>query len=253
MKEFNYDMINRYLDAEMTAEEQHTFELQMQQDPDLRTEVVLIKDVNATLKIKLHPAENELALRNTLKEMKAEYFETRGAKAKIIPLSQRRWMTAIAAMFIMALLLTIWQPWKREDLYQQYAAIQMPGIAERGPAADSLLKSAVENFNNKKFAEAIPVFETVLNNSIRDSAGVKNRFIQYYYAIALLQNDEVKKSRSQLEDLIYSASIFRNDATYYMALSYLKEKNTAACKEWLNKIPTDTEAWFKAQKLKQKL
>ena len=247
MKEFDYDIINRYLDGEMSAEEQKAFELQMLQDADLQNEVELLRDVHATLKIKLHPDESELALRSSLKEMNAEYFSNKAEQAMVVPLYRRKWMPAIAAVFVLALLLTVWQPWKKEDLYKQYAAIQMPGIGERGTTADSLLKQAVENFNNKKFAEAIPDFEAVL----RDSA--KNNFVQYYYAIALLQNNQTEKSRTEFTALYNGVSLFKYDAAFYMALSYLKEKNKAACKDWLNKIPTDAGPYSKAQELFKKL
>jgi len=247
MKEFDYDMINRYLDGEMNAEELKAFEAAMQQDAELKNEVELLKDVQSTLKIKLHPGENETALRNSLQEMNADFFTNKTEQAKVIPLSRRRWMTAVAAVFVLALMLTVWQPWKKEDLYQQYAAIQMPAIAERGATTDSLLKKAVENFNNKKFEEAIPAFETFL----KDSA--ENSFVQYYYAVALLQNGNIEKARIQLTALYNGASIFKNDAAFFMALSYLKEKNKAVCKDWLNKIPTDNAAWFKAQELLKKL
>ena len=69
MKEFDYDMINRYLEGEMNGEEMNAFEEQMQQDAELQNEVALIKDVNETLKIKLHPysslhPDNGLSYRN---------------------------------------------------------------------------------------------------------------------------------------------------------------------------------------------
>ena len=240
-------MINRYLDGEMNAEELKAFVLQMQQDADLQSEVELLKDVQSTLKIKLHLGKNETALHNSLQEMNAEFFLNKAKQAKIIPLSRRKWMTAIAAVFVLALLLTVWQPWKKEYLYKQYADIQMPGIAERGATTDSLLKSAVENFNNKKFAEAVAAFETVL----KDSA--ENSFVQYYYAIALLQNNNIEKARTLFTALYNGGSIFKNDAAFYMALSYLKEKNKAVCKDWLNKIPADNATWFKAQELLKKL
>jgi hypothetical protein len=243
MKELDYDMINRYLDGEMNAEELKTFEAAMLQNADLKNEVELLRDVHATLKIKLHPGEDETTLRNSLREMNAEFFSGRSEQAKVIPLNRRKWMTVIAAVFVLALLLTVWQPWKKEDLYMQYADVQMPGIAKRGAASDSLLQSAVENFNNKKFAEAIPAFETVL----KDSAG--NSFVQYYYAIALLKNHQTERSRIELTLLYNGNSLFKYDAAFYMALSYLKEKNNAACKDWLNKIPADAGPYGKAQEL----
>lgn len=247
MKEFDYDMINRYLDGEMNVEERISFEEAMQQDADLNNEVELLRDVNASLKMKLHPDEKETGFRNSLKEMNAEFFGNETQQAKIIPLSRRRWITAVAAVLIMAVLLTVWQPWKKEDLYIQYADIQMPGIAERGATTDSLLKQAVQNFNNKKFADAIPDFETVLKDSSQ------NALVQYYYAIALLQNDDIGKARLQLTLLCNGTSLFKYDAAFYMALSFLKEKNMAACKEWLNKIPAGTGAYTKAQDLLKKL
>ena len=247
MKEFDYDMINRYLEGEMNGEEMNAFEEQMQQDAELQNEVALMKDVNETLKIKLHPGENEQALRNSLQGISAEYFSKETKETKIILFRQRRWITAAAAVLIMALILTVWQPWKKEDLYKQYASIQMPGIAERGIPADSLLKPAVENFNNKKFAAAIPSFESILKD---DS---QNAFVQYYYAIALLQNGETQKSRTQLAGLYNGMSLFKYDAAFYIALSYLKEKNKPGCKEWLNKIPADAGVYDKAMELLKNL
>ena len=247
MKEFDYDIINRYLDGELNAAEDKAFETQMQQDTELQNEVELTRDVQATLKMKLNPGENETALRKSFKEMNEEFFTNRSEQAKIIPLIRRKWMTAVAAIFIIALVLTVWQPWKKEDLYKQYAAIQMPGIAERGAAADSLLKMAVENFNNKRFAEAIPFFEIILKDSSQ------NTFVQYYYAVALLQNNQTEKSRIQLTELYNGTSLFKYDAAFYLALSYLKEKNKTECREWLNKIPTDAALYNKAQKLLKKL
>ena len=247
MKEFDYDMINRYLDGEMKPDEVKAFEILIQEDVDLLNEVKLVRDVNATLKMKLHPGENEISLRNSFEELNAEFFTGKVVTAKIIPLRRRIWMTAVAAVFVMGLILTVWQPWENKDLYKQYAAIQMPGVAERGAAADSLIKLAVKHFNNKKFKAAIPSFEIILKDSS------KNTFVQYYYAIALLEDGEIEKSRIQLIDLFEGVSLFKYDAAFYMALSYLKEKNKPLCKDWLNLIPADTAPYNKAQELLKKL
>ena len=247
MKNFDHDMISRYLDGELNEDERKAFEVQIQLDADLKNEVELTKDVIETLKIKLHPGESESALRNTLQEVSDDYFSKNSRRIKIIPFRRYRWIAAAAAVLIFTLMLTVWSPWQKEDLYNQYASIQMPGIAERGTATDSLLKMAVENFNNKKFGEAIPAFETILKESSQ------NTFVQYYYAIALLQNDQTKRSRDQLTELYNGTSLFKYDAAFYLALSYLKEKDKTACKDWLNKIPSDAGVYDKAQELLKKL
>ena len=54
--------------------------------------------------------------------------------------------------------------------------------------------------------------------------------------------------------ILYSrVSLFKYDAAFYMALSYLKEKNKPGCKEWLNKIPADAGPYSNAQELLKKL
>lgn len=247
MKEFDYDIINRYLDEELSPEEIKAFEEQMQQDEDLLNEVELIREINATLKMKLHTDENEIALRRSLKENSMDHFYKKPEPAKIIPLNRRRWMVAAAAVLITALILTVWFPWDKEDLYKQYASIQMPAVAERGAADDHLLRSATKNFNDGKFTEAIPFFESVLKDNSQNS------FAKYYYAIALLQSGQTEKSRTHLNELYNGASLFQYDAAFYTALSYLREKDKNNCKVWLNKIPATADAYTKAQELLKKL
>ena len=250
MKEFDHDMINRYLDGEMNADETGAFEEQMQQDADLKNEVRLFREVNETLKMKLYPDENETALKNTMEQMRGTYFSGENIvekpTAKIIPFRRTRWLAAAAAVLIMVVTLTVWQPWQK-DLYQQYASIEMPASAERGGPADVQLKQAREYFNNKKFASSIPLFKAILKDDLQ------NTYVEYYYAIALLQNGEIENSRKELTALYNGTSLFRYDAAFYIALCYLKEKNKNTCREWLNKIPADVGVYGKAQELLKKL
>ena len=252
MKVFDHDMISRYLDGELKGEELNTFEVQLRQDMDLQNEVDLVKELNMTLKMKWYPDENEQALAGTMKERRREYFplatHSNQSKAKIIPMRRFRWVAAAAAILIGVIMLTIWSPWKKEDLYQQYAAIEMPGIAERGGPADSLLKQATNYFNNKRFAETLPLFETILKNDSQYT------YVHYYYAIALLESGQTERSRNELSRLFNGSSVFHDDAAFYMALSYLKEKDKTNCKIWLNKIPAaNAVVYSKAQELLKKL
>jgi hypothetical protein len=243
MSAFDHDTISRYLDGEMNAEEQKAFEEQMQQDADLKKEVELFKEVNETLKMKLHPDESESALRNTLEEMRDQYFQS---KTKVVSFNRFRWMAVAASILIAVVSLTIWAPWKK-DLYKQYAYIKMPGVEERGAPGDSLLKQVADDFNKKKYAETVRSFEIVLKND------PQNSFLHYYYAIALQLNGEIEKSRSEFLPLYNGSSSFKYGAAFYMALSYLKEKDKTTCKEWLDKIPADADMYGKAQELLKKL
>jgi cytochrome c-type biogenesis protein CcmH/NrfG len=240
----DYDKISRYIDDEMDAGERKSFEEQLQHDAELRKETELYKEINDTLKYKLQADEEEKGLRNTLEEMNDLHF---GSKAKIIPLKKYRlWIASAAAIAVIAVLTMLWAPWKK-DLYKQYAYIEMPPVAERGVPADSLLKQGTSNFNEKKFKAASSSFEAILKND------PQNAYVQFYYAIALLESGQIEESRTEFTGLYNGASLFKYDAAFYMALSYLKEKNKTACREWLNKIPADANIHNKAQKLLKKL
>ena len=83
MKEFDHDMITRYLEGEMNEGETRAFETQMQGDADLKNVVELYRDVNQTLKMKLHPGEKESALRNTLGDMRSDFFSTKTTEERV--------------------------------------------------------------------------------------------------------------------------------------------------------------------------
>ena len=63
----------------------------------------------------------------------------------------------------------------------------------------------------------------------------------------------IENARKELMIVYNGVSSFKYDAAFYLALSYLKEKNKADCKNWLNKIPADAGIYNKAQELLKKI
>ena len=248
MSAFDYDRISLYVDGGMTPEEQKAFEEEMHKDEALKKEVELYLEVNTSLKIQLHPDEGETALRTTLEEMNDQYFSSGKQKARVIPFRPlNRWMAAAAAVLIIAAAgILFWSPWKK-DLYKQYAYTEMPSVTERGEPGDSLLKEVTENFNNKKYSQTLSLFEAILKI---DSQSV---YIHYYYGIALQEDDQFEKSRTELTPLYTGHSLFKYEAAFYMALSYLKQKDKDSCREWLEKIPASAAVFNKAQQLLKNL
>jgi hypothetical protein len=243
MSTHDYEIISRYVDGEMDAGEMKAFEELLQRDAELRNEVSLYKEVNGTLKSKLHPSKEELALRSTLEQMNGQYFKP---QAKVVTMRQKSWWSAAAVAAVLVIATMIWAPWK-QDLYRQYAAIEMTTAAERGAPEDSLLVKATRDFNEKRFREAIPSLQALIRS---DST---NTYTRFYYGIALLEVGQAEKSRQEMAQLFNGTSIFRYDAAFYIALSYLKENNKAVSKEWLQKIPADAGIYAKAQELSGKL
>jgi hypothetical protein len=247
MSALDYEKISRYVDGEMTGDELDAFEQLLLLDNELKKEVDQYREVNDTLKSKLFPDNDELAFRQTLEGFQQEYFKR---QTKVIPIDKHRrkymkWIAAAAAVAIIVVMAT-WWPWKA-DLYQEYAPIKMASVALRGTKSDTLLQKATEKFNRKEYADAIPLLESL------KQIEPENAYNRFYFAIALLESNQIARSRQEFNALYQGTSLFRYDAAFYIGLSYLKEKDERNCKEWLMKIPSDADIYSKAQSLLKRL
>jgi tetratricopeptide (TPR) repeat protein len=246
MKAFDYDKINRYIDGDMTPEEARAFEMEMSADPELQQEVKIYQEVNETLRIKLYPDEGELALRSTLSELESSYFTSGGKVVSLKQKNYKKWLALAASLVLILAVLSIWSPWKK-DLYRQYAYHKMPGVEVRGAPVDSLLKKAAGEFNDKNFGASLPYFKSILEQE------PENSFARFYMGIALLESGQPGTARQEFTRLYNGNSVFKYEAAYYYALSYLKEKDKEKAREWLLKIPGDAPNYNKVLELLEKL
>ena len=74
-----------------------------------------------------------------------------------------------------------------------------------------------------------------------------------YCGISLIETGHSEEARNYLLKVFNGESVFKYDAGFYIALSYLKEKKEKECIAWLKKIPADASNYDKAQELIQKL
>ena len=120
-------------------------------------------------------------------------------------------------------------------------------VAERGAGKQTQLEKAAEYYNHKEFKAAGDLL------SKEYEAHPKNSQAAFYYAITLIQNKQEGKARAILQELYKGESVFKYDAAWYMALSYVKVKDKVNAKAWLDKIPVGTSNYAKAMELKGKL
>jgi tetratricopeptide (TPR) repeat protein len=242
MHTYNHEDIARYTTGEMTGTELQTFEEVLAQDRALQESVAAYRDVLHTLQYKLVPDEQDAAFKATLRTMNGEYFG--GKKTKVVPLY--KWIGGAVAAAVV--LLMIWlQPWGQQDLYQQYAQVQMVAAAERGNETDTLLQQATLLFNQGNYAGAQPYLEAAI------ASQPANALTSFYYAVTLIATNEPVKARALLAPIYEGTSVVKYDAAFFMALSYLKEKDVAACRQWLEKIPEGTSRYAAAQELLKKI
>lgn len=218
------------------------------------------KEIYSNLKYKLAPDEQDKAFESGLSALRKDYFsvhkqETGNLHAddhvrveqggKIIPLKiYLKWATGIAAILIVGLF--IWAPWNT-NLYEDYAISRTLSVAERGDAKADVLDQAAKKYNNKDYASAKPLFAEAY------AAKPEDAMIGYYYAITLVETGEEENGRKILSKLFEGESVFKYDAAFYMALSYIKQDQKKDALIWLDKIPESTTNGKAAGELKQKL
>jgi len=235
MSKFSTQDIIRFLDGEMDEQERKNFQDELNSNESLNKDLKLYLDVSSTLKFNLAPDEKDAVFKADLGQYNKKYFG--GTKLKIFSI-QKYWYAA--AILILGLLL--WAPWNK-DLYQQYSATQMVSVAERGENDQQLLTTATENFNKENFAAAKEELKVLVAQKPEDD------MLRFYYGISLLETDEAKLARENFDKVFSGESIFKYDAAFYNALSYLKENNKEKTKEWLLKIDKDADIYEKGQEL----
>ena len=108
--------------------------------------------------------------------------------------------------------------------------------------SDKFLDLGNQEFENKNYKEAIINFELVMKEYPRPE-------IKYFYAISLLEDNRFTDSELVLNDIISGNSIYKNTATWYLALSKLRQKKYKSCKKILLTIPSDYEDYAQVEKL----
>lgn len=240
-----FNDIARYAEGEMSADEQLAFEAALLADGSLRQQLALYQEVHGSLQQHFSADVQRSQLKDTLQAMRGEFFGTATQPARIIRMKRYlRSVMAVAAILIAVIV--IWQPWK-PDLFNKFAETSMAAPAERGDAADNLLQEAVEAFNKKEYGKAATLLRQIKQQDTANSS------VNFYYGVALLQTGKLKEAREIFNQLFAGQSAFKFEAAFYQALEYLKEGNKAACREWLQKIPSDAANYNKAQTLLQKL
>ena len=244
---YTIEDIARYAEGLMEAAELPDFEAALATDAELQQQYQLYLEVESKLQKHFASQEGEENLKLTLQNMRNEFITAQAPVKTISPVRRnvvkmmwRKVAVVAAAAILVAVFL--WQPWNR-DLYTKYADTEMVSSVERGTHTDSLLAKATAAFNAKEFSSAaVYLFEIIQVDS-------SNSFAQFYYGVSLLQSGKTEIARETLTKLAAGSSAFKYEAMFYMGLSYLKEKDEANCKKWLQQIPAESGNYEKAKEL----
>ncbi|TDG36680.1 hypothetical protein EZJ43_05185 [Pedobacter changchengzhani] len=234
----------RYVEGDMDAIERAGYETQMENDADLQQHLIDYNYIHESLKMKLAPDDADLLFRDTLSKFNSEYFHPQQVAKTISLKPYVKWLSGIAAVLFLGLL--IWAPW-RMSLYESFAGNNQMTVAERGAEKETNLDKAAAFYNVKDYKSAKILLEK------EHVAQPENAMVNYYYGKTLLETQQIGEGRVMLNGVYNGQSVFKYDAAYAVAMSYLKADNKDACRIWLQKIPAGTAHFEQAKALLEKL
>lgn len=240
MNEERYILFDQYLQGEMTVDEKAAFEKQLAEDETLASELETFREMQAQLENKFgHDSDRELFKEN-LTKIADKHFNKN--KTKVIGLNA--WYIAVAASVAILFGLFIFN-YDQNPSFNDFNHPEKAYFIERGEVSTAL-KEAEKAFNNKNYEKAIPIFETILTET-------KTPEIQYFYGVSLLEVNEIQKAETIFIELKNGTSVYKEKATWNLALLKLKQKDYKSCKEILQTISEDYENYDEVQELLDRL
>lgn len=233
MNEETYIRFENYLVNEMSSEEKTLFEEQLKNDASFNESFTLYKETTQFLE---HQFSKEKAEYNqNLKSIAAQHFS---AKKETKVIAFKPWYYAVAATIVVVV--GMWMMMQNDPSYSDFNQHETAVFVERSDSNENL-QIAQEAFNKKDYKQAVAAFEKIQD--------FRKPELQYFYAIALIETNDYTKAELFLDQLRGGNSVYKDKATWYLALSYLKQDKKAACKSILQQIASDAEDFDKAQKL----
>ncbi len=244
--EAHWEHIEKYLAGEMAKKERENFEKAMEENEALAEEVTLVK--NMTNGIRLYG--------NTKLKVKLDEIHEKTIKSQ--PNTQPRSFTVNRVMAIaatVALLITaygIWQwnaqiPLSTQALYDQYQETYSWDFHQRGNQ-ESNLGTAYQLYKEQAFSAFV---DEIKQQSIDLSENPPLALALGYAFEAIGQGDKARTTYQIAE----KNPLFKQEALWYQALSFLKEDNREATRRKLQLIISGDGSVYvkKATELLEKL
>lgn len=246
MDELKYITFDKYLQDELTEVEKKSFEAQLLNDAEFKKDFEIYKALEASLSSKFENEEAEIELRKTLTNLGSEHIkndETTKKETKVISLFNYKKLMIAASI---ALLIGFFMFKDGNPVYSDFANHGNLEIVVRSENSEEIL-NAENAFNSQKYFEALQELK-ILSDLNPDDVE-----LQLYKAICHLELNSYTDADRIFDEISKGESSLATKATWYKALSFLKQEKLKECKEALQIIPESAEEYPQAKKLLKKL
>ncbi len=248
----NYEKIEAYLQGELSDAERVQFQQELDADEALMAQFKTYQLADGYLQNEQRINKGEAALRNSINEIITQQKATELQPAKLLTIKKRWLYTAVAAAACIALFIIL-QPvlFKKsidaQTLYAEFALFEKFSPVRGISPTDSLLKTGGLQFNNKQYTEAINSFTQYLNSKPNEPK------YQLARAFALIETSQFAQAEIDLLNVEKGTSAYTSQATWYRALSLLKQQKITDCIKVLQTISADSDMYKQAQELLSKI
>ena len=245
------EIIDRYLDGELSGEERDSLEKELKTNLELSNELELQKEIKNAL------GETEIiGLREQLKDINLSY----PADKKVISFTRRlinsRITQMAAASVIILLSITLFTDILKSDLYtnekmfeQYYEKYEPLNVRASANINDEIYQDAVLAYNNEEFEQALLLFEKVLE---ADQGRMEANIMSGVSNMELNNYQIASGSFNKVID--HNDNLFMEDAQWYLGFCYLKTENKNKAVEQFTKIAESSSSRSKkARKILRKI
>lgn len=249
MSDINYEMIDQYLEGELSGDALLAFEQEIKTNPALAKEVELYRKINEEMSGHFEKDKEEQALTDNLKKLNEQHFKKQPGKLRSI---NKWWYAGIAAAAAVVLLFVIrpfaGSSFNNEELYadNMNGVEALPG-GQRGGPDDKLLIKASELYNQKDYVQALPLLKEILSNKPEET------LLKLAAGICYLQTDKIDTALIIFNEIVNGTSVFKNEAIWYKALAALKQNRLDDCFQLLESLPADAGRNKEAKFLMKKI
>ncbi len=228
-----FEIIDKYLNHELNEKELRDFQKWLENDPDLKKDIELHKEINKAILEK-----DVMGLRAKIQKIHKEEMKVVADKRrKTITLftSKTYVRTGIAAAITIALIITgVFLFNNNKDLDQNtvfseyYQPEEAITIVRSGDATNNqTLREAMLAYQKNDYQTAIELFQKNPNNNLA----------KFYLGLSYLETSKIEDAKNLFQQIIeHNDNLFIESANWYLGLCHLKLQDTEKAKETFSRI-----------------
>lgn len=234
-------LLDNFFNGLLSPEETLALQQRLATDPDLREAFSLRQKMERFPQQEAVRAQFLKQLQNIENQYFTEEITTEKPTLRVVQNNTRRWLALAASLTLIAT--AIWfftrTPYPTYEQFAQHSPLSLTVMG----ATQADKTDAETAFRQRNYGQALSALERVL------AAEPDNSKALFYKGICLLELRRNPEARAVFGPLAAGNSALREDAQWYLALSFLQENNMEACDKALRNIAPGQTHYEQAQQI----